>query len=192
MRTQRTTFRMVLGGLSVMCLLTWSSALMAQTRDMTDLRGKSYSKEDLGKALFPESSSTMRTRGIGPTSTATPAPETSVALNVFFETNSAAIRPEFHADLDKLGAVLTDPKYQSRDIEIEGHTDSVGSEAYNMNLSERRARSVRQYLVNKFGIAPQRVVVHGHGEDRPIARNDSASGRRQNRRVEVVNRGLQQ
>ena len=77
MPMQRTTFRLILGSLSVMCLLVWSSALMAQPRDTTDLRGKSYSTEDLGKALFPEP--TMRTRGIGPTSTATPAPVPAVA-----------------------------------------------------------------------------------------------------------------
>jgi len=68
---------------------------------------------------------------------------------------------------------------------IEGHTDSVGGDDYNFELSRRRADSVRAYLVGQ-GIAPDRLTTVGRGEGVPIAANDSAAGRQRNRRVEVI------
>jgi outer membrane protein OmpA-like peptidoglycan-associated protein len=70
-------------------------------------------------------------------------------------------------------------------VKIEGHTDSRGSSEYNINLSEMRAESVRSFLINS-GISPQRISARGMGEDYPVATNSSASGRQQNRRVEVT------
>ena len=70
-------------------------------------------------------------------------------------------------------------------VEVAGHTDSVGTEEYNMGLSLRRAEAVRQYLVGK-GIAADRLIVRGYGESRPVADNATAEGRFQNRRVELV------
>ena len=67
---------------------------------------------------------------------------------------------------------------------VEGHTDSVGTDAYNQKLSHRRADAVRQYLV-KHGIPANRVTTEGFGESRPVASNDTADGRAQNRRVEL-------
>jgi OOP family OmpA-OmpF porin len=69
---------------------------------------------------------------------------------------------------------------------VEGHTDAVGTEAYNQSLSERRAMAVREVLVNEFGIQPGRVDAIGFGEARPVADNDSEEGRAINRRVEAV------
>lgn len=108
---------------------------------------------------------------------------------MFFEFNSATIRPEYYADLDKLGRVLTQPQYAEYRLEIEGHTDSIGSEPYNQHLSERRARSVKGYLVERFAIDPQHLVVRGYGENQPIAANTTSDGRDKNRRVEAVNLG---
>lgn len=68
---------------------------------------------------------------------------------------------------------------------IEGHTDNVGSENYNFGLSQRRANSVMTYLVRQ-GIAPGRIVAYGKGENFPISDNETAAGRQQNRRVEVI------
>jgi outer membrane protein OmpA-like peptidoglycan-associated protein len=68
---------------------------------------------------------------------------------------------------------------------IEGNADSVGDEAYNLGLSQRRAESVKAYLVNQ-GVASTRLAASGNGEGSPVASNDSATGRQQNRRVEVV------
>jgi outer membrane protein OmpA-like peptidoglycan-associated protein len=76
-------------------------------------------------------------------------------------------------------------KYPGRTVAIEGYTDSVGSEDYNQSLSERRADSVKSYLTAQ-GIGSTRLSASGKGESDPVAANDSASGRQQNRRVEVV------
>ncbi len=70
-------------------------------------------------------------------------------------------------------------------IEIAGHTDSVGSEMYNLRLSEARANAVRDYLI-QHGISPDRLIAKGYGESRPIAPNTTREGRAKNRRVEFT------
>jgi outer membrane protein OmpA-like peptidoglycan-associated protein len=70
-------------------------------------------------------------------------------------------------------------------VEVGGHTDSVGSEAYNQGLSERRADAVRDYLMSK-GVKASRLTARGYGESRPVASNDTEEGRAENRRVELV------
>jgi OOP family OmpA-OmpF porin len=70
--------------------------------------------------------------------------------------------------------------------EIGGHTDSTASNAYNQKLSEKRANSVRQYIIDKFGIDGSRLTAVGYGEDRPIASNNTEEGKQKNRRVEAV------
>jgi len=171
--------------------------LAQEKRALTDFRGRTdYTEEDLAKSLFPEASSDVRLRGIGPqrpqqATTTQPAPKPSVALNVFFDFNSDKILPEYYPDIDKLGKVLIQEQYNGYRVQIEGHTDSVGSDAYNQALSQRRAESVKRYLVQHFPIESQRLVVRGFGEARPIASNDTPEGRSQNRRVEVVSLGKQ-
>lgn len=76
-------------------------------------------------------------------------------------------------------------KYEDTNILIEGHTDSSGEETYNMDLSERRAKSVRDFLVNE-GVSRSRMTIEGYGELQPIASNDTPEGKQQNRRVEVA------
>ena len=87
------------------------------------------------------------------------------------------------ANLDKLVVVLNN--YADTDIEIQGHTDSKGSEAYNQDLSVQRARSVSYYLTDK-NISPNRITVKGFGETIPKYENDTENGRTQNRRVEFL------
>ena len=70
-------------------------------------------------------------------------------------------------------------------VEVAGHTDSMGSEAYNQGLSERRAQSVQDYLVSK-GVKAQRLTAKGYGESMPVASNDTDAGRAENRRVELI------
>jgi outer membrane protein OmpA-like peptidoglycan-associated protein len=70
-------------------------------------------------------------------------------------------------------------------LEVEGHTDNVGSDEFNARLSEKRADTVRAYLVSQ-GVSPDTVIARGFGKTQPVASNDTASGRQQNRRVEVV------
>ncbi|MDV7400154.1 OmpA family protein, partial [Arthrospira platensis SPKY1] len=76
--------------------------------------------------------------------------------------------------------------YQDVTVEIEGHTDAQGAEAYNQTLSQRRADSVKKALVTRYGIAAERVKAIGYGESRPVASNDTAAGRAENRRVVAV------
>ena len=86
-------------------------------------------------------------------------------------------------DLNKLGTFLKEwPKAKG---EISGHTDNVGSDKYNLGLSQRRAASVKKYLVEKFSIAPERLTTEGYGETKPIATNKTKEGRQLNRRIET-------
>jgi outer membrane protein OmpA-like peptidoglycan-associated protein len=103
--------------------------------------------------------------------------------DVLFTTGKADLRSGTTGHLDKLAAFLN--RYPDREVLIEGYTDSVGSEDYNQGLSERRAESVRTYLRGQ-GIDAARLTTSGKGKSNPIAGNDSATGRQQNRRVEVI------
>ncbi|TJY61015.1 OmpA family protein [Sinimarinibacterium sp. CAU 1509] len=103
--------------------------------------------------------------------------------DVLFATGRSELRGGTPGDLGKLAAFLN--KYPDRSVIIEGHTDSVGSENSNFSLSERRAASVKSYLVGQ-GVSSSRVTSTGKGEGSPVAGNDSTSGRAQNRRVEVI------
>jgi outer membrane protein OmpA-like peptidoglycan-associated protein len=110
-------------------------------------------------------------------------PTSVLALNVYFATNSDRISSKYYADLNKLGEALT--RLQSS-AELSGHTDSVGSDQANQLLSERRAMSVKQYLEQHFSLPSARLIAKGYGASRPRARNDTESGRLQNRRIEVT------
>lgn len=103
--------------------------------------------------------------------------------DVLFATGSAELQSGDNSNLNKLVGFLNE--YPERRVQIEGHTDNVGSAAYNQGLSQRRADSVKNYLVRQ-GIASQRISTSGVGMDRPVANNDTATGRQQNRRVEII------
>ncbi len=103
--------------------------------------------------------------------------------DLLFETGKSELKGGAASNLSKLSAFLN--KYPDRTIVIEGHTDSVGSDDYNVNLSQRRANSVQQFLLAQ-GIAANRLSASGKGENFPVASNDSSSGRQMNRRVEVI------
>ncbi len=113
--------------------------------------------------------------------------ETAVTIRlpgaILFDFDSAAIRPDAERTLGEVVKVLR--AYGDRPARIEGHTDSIASEAYNQELSERRAAAVARWLEG-HGIAGRRLRVVGWGETRPIAGNDTPEGRQRNRRVEVV------
>src|SRR5262245_42701471 len=185
-----------LGILSILLGIAVTCGLQAQERGMfTDFRGRiDYTEEDLARARFQPPPSDDPTRRIGPAQPQ-PAPTTvttvknSIALNVLFEFNSDKILQTYYGDLDKLGKVLTAPQYSAYRVQIEGYTDNIGADSYNQRLSERRAQSVKRYLVQHFPIPSDRLVVRGFGKSNPIASNDTAEGRDKNRRVEVVNIG---
>ena len=104
------------------------------------------------------------------------------ASDAFFDFNKSALKPEGRAKLDDLVGKI---KGISLEVIIAvGHTDSVGSDAYNQKLSVKRAESVKAYLVTK-GIEKNRVYTEGKGEKQPVADNKTAEGRAKNRRVEI-------
>jgi len=103
--------------------------------------------------------------------------------NVHFDFDKATLRPEGFVILDKAAALLQ--QHERVVVEVAGHTDSIGTEAYNQGLSERRATTVKDYLVSK-GIKASRMTVKGYGEAQPVASNDTEEGRAMNRRVELI------
>jgi outer membrane protein OmpA-like peptidoglycan-associated protein len=104
-----------------------------------------------------------------------------VLKNIFFDFDKATLRPESTNELERLIKLLTD--LPTLKIEIGSHTDSKGSDEYNMKLSQARSESVVAYLIN-HGIAKDRLVAHGYGETKPIDTNDTEEGRQNNRRSE--------
>lgn len=102
---------------------------------------------------------------------------------VTFATNSSDINANFYTVLDQVAATLGE--FNQTVIEVAGHTDSTGTRAYNMTLSERRAGSVVSYLSGR-GIARERMIAVGAGPDHPVDTNATAEGRAQNRRVEIT------
>ena len=108
--------------------------------------------------------------------------------NVYFDTEKSTIKPESYDVLNEVGEILE--KWPELRIEIGGHTDDTGTEAFNRDLSQARAGAVREYLTSKFSLERSQYTSKGYGEDRPVASNDTSEGRARNRRVEftVLNR----
>lgn len=105
-------------------------------------------------------------------------------LDIQFDIDRYDIKHEYEASVDRLGAYLR--KYPDTTAVIEGHTDEVGTDEYNMQLSQRRANSVVDYLVNHSGIDRSRLKAVGYGKTRPIADNRTEEGKRQNRRIDSI------
>ncbi len=103
---------------------------------------------------------------------------------VFFETSKYNINASSRETLDKLAAVMLE--FPDTNVLVIGHTDSSGQDAYNLTLSKNRAESVTNYFVSTKGLSAGRFTTNWFGEESPIASNDTAEGRAQNRRVNVV------
>ena len=137
-------------------------------------------------ALVPAAPATVATPSTPVAPVAPPAPpaasKVTFAADAFFDFDKSVLKPEGRAKLDDLVSKI-------RDVNLEviiavGHTDSIGSDAYNQRLSVRRAEAVKAYLVTK-GIERNRVYTEGKGEKQPVADNKTAEGRAKNRRVEI-------
>ncbi len=129
--------------------------------------GSLFAPEEAEVLLTPEADVILRMRGIN------------------FRSGSAVIPPAAYALLDRVLEVVR--LFPDRKIRVEGHTDSVGSAEYNQKLSERRAEAVRDYLLKRLGdAAAPAIEAIGFGESRPIANNETAEGRRKNRRIDIV------
>jgi OOP family OmpA-OmpF porin len=101
--------------------------------------------------------------------------------NVFFDFDKYDLRNESFVELDRVVQLLKENP--AIEIEMSAHTDSKGSDEYNLKLSDGRAKSVREYIISK-GIAENRIVSQGYGESKPVATNETDEGRQLNRRVE--------
>ena len=113
--------------------------------------------------------------------------ETIARSEVLFDTDKYSLKPGAREKMAKLSGVLL--AYPGLKIEVEGHTDSVGSDEYNEQLSEERAEAVRDYLLSQ-GVPESSVTAVGLGKAAPVASNETAAGRRQNRRAEIVVSGV--
>jgi OOP family OmpA-OmpF porin len=138
----------------------------------------------------------------GPNQDCEPAPEpvavvepepvyqkVTLQADTFFDFDKSTLKPTAQQTLDEVVAGLSGTADVS--IQVVGHTDSVGTEVYNLGLSERRAGAVTEYLISR-GVSPSAIEAAGMGETQPIASNSTPDGRAQNRRVEIEIRGMRQ
>ena len=130
-----------------------------------------------------------QTRGIKPIEAA-PEPMKRLGFYVQFEVDSDELLPAEQWKLDEAAEAFRSEGLASCCFRIAGHADNTGAADYNQALSERRAQRVAGYLFERHGIETERFMTIGHGEEKPIAGNDTAEGRRKNRRVEFANLGV--
>jgi outer membrane protein OmpA-like peptidoglycan-associated protein len=170
---------------------------------VVELKGDEVTAERLIEILAPSG----KTRGIGTGTTHSVTPHCKVyrerltrgvgvepvapipSVPVHFAFNSNKIAPEAIPALDAVGRALASQQLASSCFSLEGHTDSIGSHAFNDRLSRRRAEAVVSYHMDKFGLDPQRLVAVGRGKRSPVADNSTPEGRQRNRRVQIVNMG---
>jgi OmpA-OmpF porin, OOP family len=113
----------------------------------------------------------------------------TINLNVEFDTDKTVIKEQYLDGIRKVADFMKE--FPKTTAAIEGHTDNVGTAAYNERLSKNRANSVREYLIKNFGIKASRLTAAGYGLTKPIASNDTEEGRQKNRRVEAVLQAIQ-
>ncbi|MDP6952713.1 MAG: OmpA family protein [Alphaproteobacteria bacterium] len=144
------------------------------------------STEEIVRSLMPEPR-TRSLRGVDVEGGSEPAGPPSIDLQVQFAYDSAALGTDAQLVLQHLGEALSDPRLAEYSFVIAGHTDARGSDAYNLDLSQRRANTVRDFLAARYGIARTRMMALGHGETQLAdpGNPDAAI----NRRVQVVNIG---
>lgn len=108
----------------------------------------------------------------------------TVELMVNFDFDRSEVKSEYFSEIEEVADFMA--QFPDIDIELEGHTDSRGTEAYNLSLSDRRVAAVRQVMIDRFNVDANRVTSRGFGESQPIATNDTDAGRAENRRVMTV------
>lgn len=153
----------------------------------------SKNADSIVRSLTPSTPSGSETRGIRvakPGEVPRTAPRAaSVSLNVEFASGSATLTPAAVQQLDELGRALADQRLAAYRFRIEGHTDTVGTPAYNKSLSQRRADTVASYLESKYQIDPTRLTAVGMGESGLLVATPAQTPELRNRRVLVVNIG---
>ncbi len=193
----------------VIAALAAGGSAAAQEPEVKDLTDETLTPELLIEALTPaadkadKGEGTIRPRGFSAKAPArceafheqksrgfAARPVTSpIAIEVLFEVDSDSLSQSAEQQLRHLGTALTADTLRASCIRIEGHTDDTGPDAHNQELSERRAARVKRFLVESCGVEGTRLLTEGHGENVPIADNESTDGRRRNRRVQIANLG---
>jgi len=169
--------------------LAWSSE---NTKDCTiDPGGNVQTQNSIKISPAADTTYTLTCNGPGGTTTssakltvqAPPPQRVCITLDILFDFDKSVIKPQYHDEIKKAADFLI--KYDFVTGVIDGYTDNKGSYKYNQKLSQRRAEAVRTYLIEKFGIKPERLGAKGHSYDNPVASNDTAEGRAKNRRIEA-------
>jgi outer membrane protein OmpA-like peptidoglycan-associated protein len=156
----------------------WACNNTEALRMLAEARGLAAEAELCGPAPQPV---------VQPAPAPAPAPipeKISMALNVEFDFDKSDVKPQYHDAIEKLADLMKE--YPETTTVIEGHADNRGNYEYNIKLSDRRAESVRSYLIEKFGIEPSRISTKGYGYTKPIASNDTEAGRQKNRRIDAT------
>ena len=192
---------MTMRGLAAACaVLAWAGAAHAQanaglTRDLVfKTEDLVFKTEDLVFSVQPIAGAAQnvagQTQALNVKETATET-RIELAADVLFDFDKAVLLPKARDTLHNV-ALFIKEKGQGRPVRIEGYTDAKGSDAYNQKLSDRRARSVREWLVRNEGLGGVRMTTEGFGARNPVAPNkkpdgsDDPAGRQKNRRVEIV------
>jgi len=142
--------------------------------------------EQILRQLEPPPRTRSLGRGVSVTGTAPQAPP-AIDLHIPFAFNSARLETDAQIVLGNLGKALSDPRLAAFAFTIAGHTDAVGSDAFNLDLSQRRAAAVRDWLVSRHGVDARRLTVVGYGESRLADPADPEAA--VNRRVQIINTG---
>jgi outer membrane protein OmpA-like peptidoglycan-associated protein len=140
---------------------------------------------DIIKALTPKPTRQKKGFNAGKGLKAIKADQPKIGALIQFDFDSAVIKPESYSLLREFSNALQNALSAAK-IEINGHTDNIGSISYNLDLSKRRAQAVKQYLVSVYGIAEHRLTIKANGKTQPIESNDTEQGRALNRRVEFI------
>lgn len=136
----------------------------------------------IGRRMDQQQKELEQIEGVEVTRTAEDELNVVLHNDVLFDTDSAALRSASRSTLQDMAGVFD--RYTDTTISVKGHADSTGSDDHNQDLSERRARSVRAYLIEQ-GVPGSRIIARGYGESQPKASNNTPEGRQLNRRVEI-------
>jgi len=166
-----------------------TSTLEFTNRELMD----TLAREGVGRIVTgePAGRQPARAEGLGTEIRETPAGVVVTFRNILFQFDSALLSPEARREVERFAFVLNDPRVQRRRVTLEGHADAIGTAAYNLELSRRRATMVADELI-AHGVRRNRVAVEAYGERHPVAPNtnpdgtDNPAGRALNRRVEAV------
>lgn len=179
-----------MGLIAIAAMALLPGTATGQQHAITNLMGKVPTEQEIINGLItPTGLRIERSGGAAPAGTPPQPQDTlgAIALEIQFEFDSAQLTPSARQVLDALGKALGSNQLADYSFLVEGHTDSVGSDGYNQNLSERRAAAVRDFLSREHGVPGPKLTVVGRGEEVPLDIANPRSGA--NRRVQIINLG---